>query len=237
MDKAIVLLSGGMDSATALYWGKRQGYELYALSLLYHYRTPKEIRATKVLVEKCGAKLIEVPIPFMRDVTDLREEGYPISFMENAPEGYMPMKNLIFYSLAIYYSEIYGINIIIGGHIQSDPNIYPDASREYFDGIENLGNQGTLPHPRRNIKILMPLIDKSKTEVLKLALELGVPLELTWSCFYTRKIPCGRCKACRERKPAFEDLKIPDPLYLGFPNLPKSRKMESQLAVDEKQTS
>jgi 7-cyano-7-deazaguanine synthase len=80
-------------------------------------------------------------------------------------------------------------------------------------------------------------MEKSKNEVLKLALEIGVPLELTWSCFYTKKIPCGTCKACRERIPAFKSLKMHDPLYKNIPDFSKSHKMERSLAIDEEQTS
>ena len=210
--KALVLLSGGLDSTTALYWAKQQGYELSILSINYSWRPTQEIAVAKYFAEETGATLIEVEMSFIKDVSEFQDVKSSVEYFKNAPEGYIPSKNLVFYSIAAYYAEIYQVDVIIGGHSTSDAQLYPDASKTFFQSLTQLANSIRLPHNPRSVKIVMPLIDLSKEEIIRLAINLDVPLERTWSCYDTNELPCRDCKGCRERSRAFMKLGLEDPL-------------------------
>lgn len=208
-NRAILLLSGGIDSTTALFWALDQGYEVIALSLQYNWRPKKEIIATAKLVEKAKINLIEVDTTFIAQATDLLSEGYPVPTAINAPEGYIPQRNIMYYSIAAYFAEIYGCKWIIGGHIFEDTSIFSDTKVSFFKSLERLIKASKHKDDNTDIKILLPLSKMRKYEVLKLAKELNVPLELTWSCYNDFEEPCGRCQSCIRREEAlkvFENL-------------------------------
>jgi len=209
--RAILLLSGGIDSATSLYWGIKQGYEIIALSLLYKWRAKNEILAAKMLAQKTKIKLIEISIPFIQQATDLKMEGYSIPSVLHAPQGFIPMRNLLFYSLAAYFAEAYGCKFIIGGHISADTKIFPDATPNFFNLLSNLINDSKSISDQNKIKMLFPLHNLSKSEVIKLARELKVPFEHTWSCYGDFANPCNKCIPCINRKKAFLDNELIDP--------------------------
>ncbi|MFX1377379.1 MAG: 7-cyano-7-deazaguanine synthase QueC [Promethearchaeota archaeon] len=204
--KAIILLSGGIDSATALYWAKEEGYDLIALSLNYYLRPKKEKEAALKLAANLGIELIEIPIEFLKEAIDLRIEGFPVPSAIHSPEGFIPTRNLVFYSIAAYYAEVYGCNFIIGGHILADTEQFPDASINFLKSLEQLINRGKHKQDKTNIEIKLPLIKLSKEKVVKLAKGLEVPLELTWSCYSDGKKPCDQCSSCLRRKKAFMTL-------------------------------
>ncbi|MHA2007648.1 MAG: 7-cyano-7-deazaguanine synthase [Promethearchaeota archaeon] len=208
--KAIILLSGGIDSTTALYWAIKKGYNLIVLSFNYHLRPEKERKATLNLTAQWGIEVIEVPVEYMREAIDLRIEGFPVPSATYSPEGFIPTRNLVFYSIAAYYAEVYGCNFIIGGHIASDTRKFPDADVNFFTLLENLIKKGKHQKDKSSIKILLPLINKTKTDVVKLAIDLNVPLEWTWSCYSDGEKPCGECSSCVKRKNAFDALRLPD---------------------------
>ena len=209
--RAILLLSGGIDSATSLYWGIKQGYEIIALSLLYKWRAKNEILAAKMLAKKTKIKLIEIPIPFIQQATDLKMEGYSIPSVTYAPQGFIPMKNLLFYSLAAFFAEAYGCKFIIGGHISTDSKNFPDATPSFFNVLSNLINGSKANSDKNKIEFLFPLIDLNKSEVVRLARELKVPFEHTWSCYGDFTKPCNECIPCLNRKKAFLDNELLDP--------------------------
>lgn len=211
--KAIILLSGGIDSAVALYKAHQEGFELIALSINYHLRPKNEKKAAKKLAESLNIKIIEVPMPFLKESIDLRIEGFPIPSAVHAPEGFIPTRNLIFYSIASYYAEVFGCKNIIGGHISADHQNFPDAAPHFFDNLEGLINIGKHSNDKSSIKLLFPLAKKSKIEVIKLAKELKVPLEWTWSCYSDGNQPCGKCVSCRKRLDAFCRLDNLDPPF------------------------
>ena len=122
--RAIILLSGGIDSTTTLFWAIKQGYKVITLSINYQYRPEKEKQAARELASVAGVELTEVNVPFIAQATDLLFDGFPVKSAFNAPEGYIPLRNLIFYSIAAYYAEIYGCQYVIGGHTIEDPKIY-----------------------------------------------------------------------------------------------------------------
>jgi 7-cyano-7-deazaguanine synthase len=209
--KAIILLSGGIDSTTALYWAKKEGYHLIVLSINYHLRPKKEKEVVLKLATNLGIQLIEVPIGFLKEAVDLRTEGFPIPSVVGSPEGFIPTRNLVFYSIAAYYAEVYGCNFIIGGHILTDTEQFPDANINYFKSLEQLINRGKHKLDGSKIEILIPLIKLSKLEVVKLAKNLNVPLELTWSCNDDGEKPCDKCSSCIKRNKAFNKLKNLEP--------------------------
>jgi 7-cyano-7-deazaguanine synthase len=208
---AIVLLSGGVDSAVALFWARKQANRLTALSLNYFQRPAAEERAARSLAEGTGATLIEVPLPFIKEATDLRAEGFRVPSADGAPEGLVPVRNLVFYSIAAYYAEAVGADLIVGGHIRQDAESFPDAAPSYFDDLEKLVARAHQQPGERRIRFALPLATMTKTEVLKLAVQLEVPLAQTWSCYHDAKQPCGRCVSCRERAEAFAACGLSDP--------------------------
>ncbi len=214
MPKAIVLLSGGVDSATALYWAKKQGYNIRALTYNYRSRVPKEVEAARSVASHAGVELTETELPFLQNAADVMREN-PSAFQGvQVPEGYIPSRNLIFYALAAYYAEILGANCVIGGHLATDSQGFPDATPGFFQDVEELTNSTRLAAESgkgNDIHLLMPFLDKTKMDIVKMAVELGVPLELTWSCYYGGNEQCGRCVTCLERQEAFTAAGVEDP--------------------------
>ncbi|MHA2180338.1 MAG: 7-cyano-7-deazaguanine synthase, partial [Promethearchaeota archaeon] len=212
-DKAIILLSGGIDSATILYWAKNEGYDPIVLSFNYRYRPEKEKKAVFKLSEDLGIEVIEIPVDYVKEAVELRIEGKPVPSAVHAPEGYIPSRNLVFYSIAAYFAEIYGCKFIIGGHMAADPLKFPDSSPNFFQSLENIINKGKHIKDRTTIKILLPLIKMTKVDVLRLAIKLGVPINWTWSCYNDENKPCGKCYSCLKRKEAFLSLDYSDPEF------------------------
>ncbi|MBN2157251.1 MAG: 7-cyano-7-deazaguanine synthase [Candidatus Lokiarchaeota archaeon] len=214
MKKAIVLYSGGLDSVTSLYWVKNQGYSPIALSFMEHGRQKSEIKAARKLMERWDIPYIEIPLEFIMQKDELQKIGINLSGATDLPTVYIPQKNLIFYSIAAYYAEIYKAEAIIVGLLSFDFNIFPDNSLEFFERLENIINIG-LSNSSKTIKIIFPLKTMGKSEVIQLAFDLGVPMELTWSCYEEEDDngnPCGKCKGCLERRQGFKKLNANDPL-------------------------
>jgi 7-cyano-7-deazaguanine synthase len=201
-----VLLSGGIDSTTTLYWAKKEGYDIIPVSINYHLRPKKENKAVLEITTRLDVEVIEVPLNFLKEAIDLKIEGLPVPNVVHSPEGFIPTRNLVFYSIAAYFAEVYGCNYIIGGHISADTEQFPDASKNFFQSLEHLINIGKHKYDKSKIEIILPLIDLRKYEVVKLAKDLKVPLELTWSCYSDGDRPCGQCSSCMKRKKAFHEL-------------------------------
>jgi len=214
MIRAIVLVSGGLDSAVSLWWALRQGWTVIPLTFGYHARPSREIEATGRLVEQAGLQgLITIPLPFLKEVVDWPQEGFGNGPLKGYPEGYIPSRNLIYYSLAAYHAEIFGARWIVGGHNRRDRELFPDASPRFFEELNRLWPLSLWSYSRIPLQVVLPLIDMTKPEVLRLAFDLGVPLATTWSCYSDGDSPCGQCESCRERAEAFRALGGNDPAY------------------------
>ena len=198
---AVVLLSGGIDSAVALYWARREGHRLVSLEVEYHERPGREREASQRLAEAVGAERCLVSLPFVREAE-----------LPAAPRGYIPARNLLFYSIAAYHAEVLGASLIVGGHNRDDAARFPDARPSFFEGLEGLFAQALVTPPGRTLRVALPLAEKDKVETLRLARELGVPLEHTWSCYEDGARPCGSCPSCSERAHAFAACALKDPL-------------------------
>jgi len=199
---AIVLFSGGMDSTTALYWALHQDYIVQAVTFNYPSRASQELDATRQIARVAQVQYLEVDLPFLQTAADLNKGNYAFK-RYNVPEGYIPRRNIIFYVLGSYIAEIYGANTIIGGHVKTDSEGFPDATSNCFKALEQLINDSKLEDVPR-IRLLLPFLHMTKTDVVNLAVQLEVPLELTWSCYYDQKQPCRNCESCQEREEAFQ---------------------------------
>jgi 7-cyano-7-deazaguanine synthase len=213
MDRAIVLLSGGVDSAVALWWARTQGWDVHPLTFNYFGRPRREQTAIEALVEEAGVQPIRsIDLPFLKEVDDLRSAGLANPILRDSPEGYIPARNLIFYSLAAYYAELDGTRYLVGGHNGTDPESFPDASPKFFDFLNSVLHLSLWSYDQSPVQIVVPLGGKSKADVLRMGQDLGVPFELTWSCYWDRDVHCGRCGSCRERREAFAALGLKDPV-------------------------
>lgn len=204
--RAIILLSGGIDSTTTLFWAIKQGYKVITLSMNYQYRPEKEKQAARKIAKITGVELIEVNIPFIAQATDLIFDGYPVISAFNAPEGYIPFRNLLFYSIAAYYAQIYGCEFVIGGHNVDDPKSFPDSKLSFFKSFEKLILKSKPKQDKTNLKFIFPLAKLDKREIIKLAEKLNVPIDLTWSCYGDFDKPCGKCKPCINLHKALKNL-------------------------------
>ncbi len=212
MDRAIVLLSGGVDSAVTLWWTKAQAWDVHPLTFDYFGRPQREHTAIQALVKAAGVRPVRsIPLPFLKEVDDLRSAGLANPVLEASPEGYIPARNLIFYSLAAYFAELEGIRYLVGGHNGIDPESFPDASPRFFDHLNDVFRLSLWSFERSPVEVRVPLSGKSKEDVLRLGQSLGVPFELTWSCYWDRDTPCGTCVSCQERREAFAAIGLRDP--------------------------
>lgn len=214
-DRAIVLLSGGLDSATCLWWAKSRRWQPYALSFNFHGRNPKETQAAKLLAE--AASVVEhrvVDLPFLREVGEgaLLEGSALTEILDRVPSAYVPARNLVYYSIAANWAESIGAKWIVGGHGAIDYASFPDSTPSFFDTFNELLVKGTWPGRRRRIRVVTPLARKNKVGILRMAVKLGVPLESTWSCYGDGAKHCGRCSACQARRRAFASLRLKDPV-------------------------
>jgi 7-cyano-7-deazaguanine synthase len=221
MKKAIVLLSGGLDSATTLYIARKQGYRCFCLAFDYGQRQGKEINAAKKIARLAGSdfQLVKIGLPWKG--SSLLDKAIKIPTphkvetsqgSNSIPSTYVAARNIIFLSFALSYAEIVKAEaIFIGAHIQ-DYSGYPDCRPEFYRAFRKVIVKGTKSGvEKREIDIKTPLIKKKKSEIIRQALELGVPLHLTWSCYNGAKLPCGNCDSCYFRMKGFSQLGIKDP--------------------------
>lgn len=215
MKKAVILFSGGLDSATAFYFAKKKGYTLTALVFDYHQRHKKEIGAAKKIIRlnKVRHHLVKADLSWTHSSLTDAKKHVPINRNLSArkiPSTYVAARNIVFLSYAFSLAESIGAKkIFIGAHIQ-DYSGYPDCRPEFLKAFEKAVNKGM---KQAGIKIEAPLIKKSKKEIITLGLKLGVPFGHTWSCYEGGAKPCGKCDSCRFRINAFKELGLIDPLF------------------------
>ncbi len=213
MEQAIVLLSGGIDSAVTLWWAKAQGWDVHPLTFDYFGRPKREHAAIEALVKRADVRTVRiVDLPFLKEVDDLRSAGVSNKILLDSPEGYIPGRNLIFYSLAAYYAELDGSRYIVGGHNGIDPESFPDASPKFFNFLNSVFRLSLWSFEKSPVQAVIPLSGKTKEEVLRMGLSMKVPFELTWSCYWDKDLHCGTCASCRERKEAFTAIGMTDPV-------------------------
>jgi 7-cyano-7-deazaguanine synthase len=208
--KCVVVLSGGPDSATVAYWAKQQGYQIYPITFNYGQIAVKETEIGQQIAAKLGTTTKIVDLSELKavfgSVTALCNTDIPLTSEFSNPI-IVPFRNAIFLSVAVAYASAVGAReIFYGAHGSDEPN-YPDCRREFYEAFEKAARLGT----DQDITIRAPFNGYRKSELLREAEELGVPLELTWSCYRDAKKHCGRCESCVNRKKAFQEAGITDP--------------------------
>lgn len=215
--KAIVLLSGGIDSATTLYYAKDKGHKPFCLSFDYGQRHKKEIYSAKGIAEKADAnwRLLKINLPWKKSSLLDKNMRLPKGRTHRyiIPTTYVPARNIIFLSYAVSYAEAIGAKRIFIGANQIDFSGYPDCRLSFIRAINYAAEKGTKSGVEgHKIRIEAPLINKRKSDIIRLAIKLEVPLELTWSCYKGQKKPCLECDSCLIRKKAFREAGLKDPL-------------------------
>ena len=222
MKKAVVLLSGGLDSSTCMAIAKRDGYELYALSFEYGQRHDRELESAKAIAKHFGAKehmILKMELDKIGgsaltdgsiEVPENRDEEH---MAEEIPVTYVPARNTILLSYALAYAEVKDADAIYIGANALDYSGYPDCRPEYYKAFEEVARLGTKRGVEgRPIEIKYPLIDMSKADIIRTGMELGVPYELTWSCYKGGEKACGVCDSCKLRLKGFREAGYEDPI-------------------------
>jgi len=213
-EKALVMLSGGLDSATCLYWAKEKFSDVSAITFNYFGRLVQEKRAAGKLAKGAGeVKLIQVDLPFVKEASDFYDGRFQEHDSDALWSSYVPARNLMFYSIAAHYAEYLGAKWIIGGHNLHDVNFFKDASKDYIEKLNTLFKEGCLLCNGEVYKILLPLSDMNRKEIIRLAIKLKTPIEKTWSCHRKGNLHCGMCYACKQRIEAFHSLGVKDPVF------------------------
>jgi len=202
-----VLLSGGIDSAAALYLIKKT-HPVRALTFEYQGIAGRELDSARAIARRAGVleqRVVRLP--------DLREAGDIPGFKPvGLPSTYIPLRNSIFYAFAASYAEETGASLIVGGHNRDDTEIFADVSSEFFRSLQTALLTGSRILRRNRLRIVRPLSRRRKPEVIRVAASLGVPLELTWSCHKDLKEHCWDCDGCLSRRRAFASAGVADPL-------------------------
>jgi 7-cyano-7-deazaguanine synthase len=219
-EKAVVLLSGGMDSCVTAAMAN-QTHRLALLHASYGQRTEKrERRSFEEIADFYSLReRLTVRFDMFRQIggsalTDARvtvpESGEALEADAAIPVTYVPFRNAHFLSAAVSWAEVIGANAIFVGAVAEDSSGYPDCRPEYYRAFENLIREGTRPETR--IEIVTPVIAMRKSEIVRRGLELGAPLERTWSCYQFEDEACGVCDSCRLRLQAFAEAGAADPI-------------------------
>ncbi|HME97996.1 MAG TPA: 7-cyano-7-deazaguanine synthase QueC [Methylomirabilota bacterium] len=222
--RAVVLLSGGLDSATALAVARDEGFECYALSFDYGQRHDRELESARRVAGALGAKqhlvlrldlraiggsalTADIAVPKSRSESEM-SAGIPVT--------YVPARNTIFLSHALAWAEVLESSDIFIGVNALDYSGYPDCRPEYTEAFERLANLATRAgvEGRMRLRIHTPLIDLSKAQIVRRGTELGVDFGLTWSCYEPQPDgrACGRCDSCLLRRKGFSEAGLRDPV-------------------------
>jgi 7-cyano-7-deazaguanine synthase len=222
-EKAVVLLSGGLDSATTLAIAKNKGFRCFPLTFSYGQRHSVELKAAKKVAKFTGAvqhKFIDIdPSVFANSALTDKSIRVPLNRNINSsqiPVTYVPARNTIFLSYALAFAESIGSFDIFIGVNATDYSGYPDCRPEYIKAFEKMANLATAAAVQKKgrYKIHTPIIKKTKAQIIKIGSRLGVDYSLTHSCYNPDKTgkSCGRCDSCRLRLKGFAQANLKDPL-------------------------
>ena len=220
--KAVALISGGLDSATAAAMASAAGYDLYALTIAYGQRHAREVQAAAAVAAALGVRehkvvdialreiggsalTADIPVPLDRDEAAMGQ-GIPVT--------YVPARNTIFLAIALGYAEVVGADTLVIGVNQIDYSGYPDCRREFLDAFTTLANLATRAGVEGTQRFLVwaPLVTMTKADIIAAGLRLGVDYGLTWSCYTGGAHACGRCDSCQIRLAGFAEVGVNDPL-------------------------
>ncbi|NIP72893.1 MAG: 7-cyano-7-deazaguanine synthase QueC [Gammaproteobacteria bacterium] len=218
--RAVVLVSGGLDSATALAIAREQGFDCYALSVRYGQRHGAETGAARAVAQSLGAvehKIIDVDLGSIGG-SALTDPAIPVPECagEGIPVTYVPARNTVFLALALGWAEVLGARDLFVGVNAVDYSGYPDCRPEFIEAFERLANLATRAGVEgRHFRVHAPLIRLSKKRIIGEGLRLGIDYGLTVSCYAAdeRGRACGVCDSCRLRRAGFEAAGAVDPTH------------------------
>ena len=216
--RAVILVSGGMDSATAVYEAMERGYDPYFLHTSYGQETEdREYECASALAEEVDAPdflhvatehLATIGASSLTDDEIEVEEAAPDS--DEIPASYVPFRNANLLSMAVSYAEANDCEAVFIGAHSEDFSGYPDCRPAFFEAFQGVIDAGT--KPETSIELVAPFVEWSKTGIVERGLELDVPYELTWSCYQNETPACGNCDACAFRLEAFQSVDVRDPI-------------------------
>lgn len=237
----VVLLSGGLDSTTVAAYAQKQGYELRAITLHYGQKHGKEVESAKKVAEVLGIKQEVIDVSFFEKLAwysalteseefDIPKQRDTQEMATSIPITYVPLRNTFFITIAAAFLESEVLSLIEKAKVDPaeveasifiaanaiDYSGYPDCRPEYYEKMTKALFDGSKlgAQYRKQINIRVPIISKSKAEIVKLAMRLGAPLEYTWSCYEGGEVPCGKCDSCILRAKGFADAGYEDPLIV-----------------------
>ena len=215
---AVCLVSGGMDSCVTAAIAREENEELAFLHVSYGQRTEaRERRAFVELADHFGiARRLAVSIEYLKAVggSSLTDASIPVAeadlISRKIPSSYVPFRNSHLLAIAASWAEVIGARRIYIGAVAEDSSGYPDCRPEFYEAFQRVIEAGT--RPETILDIVTPVIHSRKAEIVRRGLELGAPLELTWSCYQSEDPACGRCDSCALRLRAFGEAGTPDPI-------------------------
>lgn len=215
---AVCLVSGGMDSCVTAAIAREENQELAFLHVSYGQRTEKrERRASEDLADHFRvSKRLAVSIAYLTQIggSSLTDAAIPVSVAnlgaQGIPMSYVPFRNSHLLSIATSWAEVIHARRIYIGAVAEDSSGYPDCRPEFYQAFQRAIDVGT--KAETHIEIVTPVIHMRKAEIVRRGLELGAPLELTWSCYSSEGKACGRCDSCALRLRAFDQAGVPDPI-------------------------
>lgn len=208
-EKAVIVLSGGPDSATVAYWAKAQGYQIYPITFNYGQIAVKETEAAQKIAQSLGATTKIIDLSALKTIfsgsTSLVNREIPLTSEFSSPI-IVPFRNAIFLSAAVAYAVTVGATKIFYGAQGSDETFYPDCRQEFYEAFEKAAILGTC----EEITIKAPFSGGKKSDLIAEGARLSVPFQLTWSCYLDGATHCGKCESCVNRKKAFTEAGIAD---------------------------
>jgi len=215
---AICLVSGGMDSCVTAAIARQQNQELAFLHVSYGQRTAdRELQAFSALADYYQVeKRLAASIEYLRIIggSSLTDSQIPVADADlvsrEIPTSYVPFRNAHLLAIATSWAEVLGAERIYIGAVAEDSSGYPDCRPEFYRAFQDVIERGT--RPETDITIVTPVISMRKSEIVKRGIDLGAPLQLTWSCYQSQDFACGRCDSCALRLRAFADAGVTDPI-------------------------
>lgn len=216
LKKAVVLLSGGLDSTTCMAVAASEGYELYPISFDYNQRHKRELECAKNVAKHFNAKehrILKLDNVGGSALTDPNIDVPDYNGGDEIPVTYVPARNILFLSYALGYAEVIGAEAIFIGVSSVDYSGYPDCRPEFIEAFQRVAEVGTAAGVKGNsVKIITPIINLSKADTIKLGMKLGAPYKLTTSCYRGGEKACGECDSCTLRLKGFREAGYEDPI-------------------------